>query len=194
VKAQGLEPGTYDLFVDGLLVESFETNSGGGANLKFMSGPGPHGKRKDMTFDPRYKLIEVSQLGTAYFSGLMLADVNVSGLDACGFLPLELELTLDPAQTEGSGHASLGSDVDCGQLFTVSAADLAAGDYDIVVNGVVEGTLSVSDIGGGATAGEATFVAVPDEAGEQVLDFDPRGQVVEIRQGATVVLTGLFPL
>lgn len=71
--------------------------------------------------------------------------------------------------------------------FNVEAEDLPIGDYSLRVGGVEKATLTVTTSANG-TEGEVEFRS-PAEAGKILLDFDPRGQRVEIAQGSTVFLT-----
>ena len=55
-------------------------------------------------------------------------------------------------------------------------------------------------IGGGFSSyysqndeGEIEFDTDPDDPGELLLDFDPRGELIEIEQGGTVFLSRTFP-
>ena len=45
----------------------------------------------------------------------------------------------------------------------------------------------------GEPEGEIEFDTDPDEPGEVLLDFDPRGQLVEVRQGGVTYLSREFP-
>ncbi len=71
--------------------------------------------------------------------------------------------------------------------FSVEAEDLAVGDYIVRVDGTSRGTLNVHTVPGG-TEGELEFRS-PVEPGKVLLDFDPRGKLVEIAQGTSVYLT-----
>ena len=67
-------------------------------------------------------------------------------------------------------------------------------EADEVMNraGIVPG-MTVADIGAGDTEGELQLDSDPDEPGELLLDFDPRGELVEVRQGGTVYLELVMP-
>jgi hypothetical protein len=67
------------------------------------------------------------------------------------------------------------------------------GTYEVVVGGIARGSLEVVDTGLGEIEGEIELDAAPDEPGEALLDFDPRGALVEVRQGGTVSLSASFP-
>ena len=76
--------------------------------------------------------------------------------------------------------------------FKVEVEDLPVGDYELVVGGTSRATIEVLDMAGGGTEGEVEFRS-PVEPGKLLLDFDPRGQIVDVVQGGSVYLTGQAP-
>ena len=74
--------------------------------------------------------------------------------------------------------------------FSAEAEDLPVGAYSLRVDGIQRGTISVVSVPGG-TNGELEFRS-PVEPGKVLLDFDPRGKLVQIAQGSTVYLTATF--
>jgi hypothetical protein len=74
--------------------------------------------------------------------------------------------------------------------FKVEAEDLPIGDYSLRVAGAEKATLTVTTSVNGAE-GEVEF-RDPPEPNHLPLDFDPRGQHVEIRSGGGI-LSGTFP-
>jgi hypothetical protein len=75
--------------------------------------------------------------------------------------------------------------------FKVEAEDLDAATYDIVVGGVVKGSLEVDAVKKG-TEGETEF-RNPAQKNKVLLDFDPRGQLVTIERAGTVFLQVVLP-
>jgi hypothetical protein len=75
----------------------------------------------------------------------------------------------------------------------VEIENLPAGDYTLRVGGVDRTTITVADIGGGDFQGHAEFDTDPDQPGEILLTFDPRGQLVEIVQTDTLYLSRIMP-
>ena len=71
--------------------------------------------------------------------------------------------------------------------FSAEVEDLPTGTYSLVVAGVNRGNLQVVTVAGGTEA-ELEFRS-PVEPGKQLLDFDPRGKLVQVKQGATVFLS-----
>ncbi|MEO5715238.1 MAG: hypothetical protein ABIT37_17295 [Luteolibacter sp.] len=70
--------------------------------------------------------------------------------------------------------------------------NLAAGDYDVVVNGQVLGTLSMID-DKGRTEGEVHFETNPNKAGELPLPFNPFGLPVLIVGNGITFFSGTVP-
>lgn len=60
------------------------------------------------------------------------------------------------------------------------------------MGGFDRGDIEVVDVGG-EHQGEIEFHTDPSEVGKQLLSFDPRGQTIEVRQGATTFLSVSFP-
>jgi hypothetical protein len=71
--------------------------------------------------------------------------------------------------------------------FSAEAEDLPIGAYALFVDGVQRGTINVAAAATGSN-GELEFRS-PVEPGKVLLDFDPRGKLVQIRQGSTVFLS-----
>jgi hypothetical protein len=80
---------------------------------------------------------------------------------------------------------------DCRREFRVEIEDVPVGDYDLLVGGVPRGTIAVVDTGT-AVKGELEFSTDDDDAGALLLDFDPTGAAIEVRQGATVFFSSAF--
>jgi hypothetical protein len=74
----------------------------------------------------------------------------------------------------------------------VEIEKLPLGDYELVVGGIVRGSIPVVLVNG-EPVGHIEFDTDPDEPGEILLTFEARGQLVEVRQGATVFLSVTMP-
>ena len=108
-------------------------------------------------------------------------------------MDVEPEMTNTGADADAHGKARVRVEIDCDRDFRVEVDDLAVGSYELVVGGVVRGTIDVADIGAGDTEGDIEFDNDPDQPGEILLDFDPRGELVEVRQAGTVFLSVTMP-
>jgi len=74
--------------------------------------------------------------------------------------------------------------------FKIAAQNLATGSYDILIAGVFQASLTVGTTG----RGEVQFRTNPEPGENAVpLTFDPRGQLVQVAQGATTFLSVAFP-
>ena len=93
--------------------------------------------------------------------------------------------------TLASGKARLEPRVDRTD-FSVEIEDVPVGDYSLRVGAKVVGTLTVAQQVDGSVEGELEF-RNPVEPGKVLLDFDPRGQQIDVLEGSTVVLETLFP-
>ena len=76
--------------------------------------------------------------------------------------------------------------------FSVEIEDVPEGGYPLRVGGQIEGVIPVTIRQDGSIEGELEF-RNPVEPGKILLDFDPRGQVIEVLDGATVILETTFP-
>ena len=143
-----------------------------------------------LDFDPVGQTVEVRQGATVFFSNVVGAP---GGPGTCGEVLDEPDLTNVGPDGDADGKARFRQELDCDRDFRVEAEDLPVGDYEVVVGGIVRGTLTVADLGGGVFEGELELDNEPDQPGELLLDFDPRGLLVEVRQGATVFLSVTMP-
>ncbi|MCU0989949.1 MAG: hypothetical protein MUE63_10290 [Xanthomonadales bacterium] len=109
---------------------------------------------------------------------------GISDDTPAGVVTTEQRLALVSARQgiTGSGHADFEERADRTE-FKVEAEDIPNGTYRIFVGGVDRGQLVVS-----LGIGETEFRS-PVETGKVLLTFDPRGQVIEVRDGQGAVLT-----
>lgn len=203
VATRHIPQGDYELFVDGALVAEFSPNPAGNAKLDFRTRPGkgkgpkkvkPHRKKQQLSFDPRRKLIEVRlDDGTLLFSGPMIAQVQ--GLNVCAESSAQSPLS----GASGSGELSRELESDCETALDVFVMDVAAGPYDVYVDGALVGGFEAVDDAGSVTGG-VRFDPTPDDPDEELLDFAiDSGLPVEIFAGGAdpdvdvPVLTGSLP-
>jgi len=172
VQMRGAPAGDYDIYVDGIFVETLTPTPGGTARATFLTNPPngqgqglakvkPHAKRGKLDFDPRRKWIELKQGTQVFFSGPMIAQIE--GLNSCSPDATPLALVL-PA---GSGTAQLEVEANCDTALALEASGLAADTYDVFVDGVDVADVVVAVDG----LASARFDPTPDEAGELLLDF-----------------------
>jgi hypothetical protein len=147
-----------------------------------------------LDFEPVGASVEVKQGDVLFFSltqgGPGTGGGGGDGGGSCTEGPLEVELPLlNPGVVPAaSGKARYRLRDDCDRDFRVEIEDVADGSYELRVGGVARGTITVA---GGE--GELEFED-PVEPGKVLFDFDPRGQLVEVLSGATVVLQRPLPV
>jgi len=77
-------------------------------------------------------------------------------------------------------------------VFTVEIEDVPAGSYTLKVGGTEEGAINAFEMHDGEVFGRISF-RDPAVSGMDPLDFEPRGQKVEVLQGDDVILEVNFP-
>lgn len=186
VEIEDVTAGAYDLVVDGVLRGTFNV-SDVEAELEFANPNDDPGKQL-LDFDPYGKLVQVMQGSSVILSGTMLA--SSPGVSSCTPSETETALSNVGPDPDASGDIKTRIKEDCRRSFSVEAEDVPIGDYDLVVAGVVRGTIHVALTPEGKIEGEIEFSSDPDDVDELPLDFDPVGATVEVVQAGTVYLSG----
>lgn len=192
VEIEDVPLGSYDLRVDGVLRGTITViDNAGDIEGEIEFDTDPDGGALPLGFDPNGKLIEVAQGATVFFSDTF-GSGGTGGPTICE--PTEDEVPLLNTGPVGSakGKARFRVKDDCDEDFRVEIEDLPLGNYTLEVGGVVVGTISVV-LTGGEAEGELEFDDDPDEPGELLLTFDPRGALVQVIQSGTVFLERVFP-
>ncbi|MCF6263410.1 MAG: hypothetical protein L3J24_07490 [Xanthomonadales bacterium] len=193
VEVEGIPVGMYDLSVDGEIrgqIEVMITGNSTEGEIEFESPAGEGELLLD--FDPRGKAIEVLEDSTVLF-GMVFAPVDPAINDpvANGAPPfadgLETESNLNNAGLIASARGSAKLEQGLTKVeFEVEIEDLPIGNYGLFVGGELVGSIPVTNGQGGAE-GKLQF-SFPANAGVSALDFDPRGKLIEIRQGDAGVI------
>jgi hypothetical protein len=194
VELEDLPVGSYDVYVDGALRgQASVTNSLSGTRgqIEFDTEANDPGEIL-LSFDPRNKLVEVKQGVAVYFSAVFTG-AGGGGGGSCDVEETAITLINSGVDGDAKGEARFRQETDCDQDFRVEIENLPADDYTLRVGGVDRGTVTVVDIGGGDFEGQIEFDTDPDEPGEVLLDFDPRGQLVEIVKSGVVYLSRSMP-
>ncbi len=192
LEVEHLDAGAYQLLVSGMPVAEFTTD-GLETEIEFQD-PVESGKVL-LNFEPLGAQVDVVSGGEVYLTAVMPAagtgapskgkqgaqDTGKKNGD--GLLVVLLNTGLVPAangkaQLETSGETE----------FEVEFEDAPAGDYELLVGGIVRG--GTSAVGG---AGEFRFSTAPG-AGEELLDFEVQGQLVAITDGVDTLLSTVFPV
>jgi hypothetical protein len=186
VEIEDVPNGSYDLFVGGVDRGDIVV-SGGEGEIEFSDG-GDDDDELPLTFDPYGALVEVKQGATVILTGNAVGGGGGGGGgggNACTEEELRLDFVNVGPDTNAGGDARHRVLDDCDRDFRVEIEDLSAGTYDLFVGGVDRGDITVDGTG----QGEVEFHTDPSEVGKLLLTFDPRGQLLEIKQGATVFLS-----
>lgn len=186
VEVEDVPVGSYDLLVGGALRASFtvslRADGGTQGEIEFSTDASEEGKLP-LDFDPS-GAVEIQQGGVVFLSGTP----GGSGPQSCEAMQVEPALDSTGADGNAKGKARFRQDADCDRDLRVEIEKLAAGDYDLLIGGILRGTIAVGALG----EGELEFDS-KSEPGKLRLDFDPRGQSIEVRQAGTVFLTGTLP-
>lgn len=192
VEVEDLVDGNYRIFVGGIDRGELVVTLGIG-ETEYRSPVEP-GKIL-LTFDPRGEVIEVhDNQGAVLTSGDAVIgeddDDDGENMDF-GNIEIEVELTNTGVFPLASGDAKLEPRADRTD-FSVEIEDVPVGSYGLRVGGETVGTIEVMMLQDGSVEGELEF-RNPVEPGKILLDFDPRGQQIDVLDGSTVILETLFP-
>ncbi|NKI36605.1 hypothetical protein HFP89_15645 [Wenzhouxiangella sp. XN79A] len=202
VEVEDVPVGSYTLFVGGIergtiqVVVQDDGDTEGEIEFRYPVEAG----KLPLDFDPRGETVEIAEGATTLFSSVFPIDGppdddddDDGGDGGDGGIESEIreDLTNTGVYPAGSGEARW--EEDDGEIdFDVEIEDVPVGGYTLRVGGVERGTIQVSDTGDGIE-GEIEFGDPVDEVGELPLDFDPRGQLIEVLEGETVIFTLDFP-
>ena len=93
--------------------------------------------------------------------------------------------------SEAKGEAEWKMNTDRVQ-FSVEIEDVPVGSYTLEVGGIEEGTFEAFEMRDGKVYGHIRF-RDPEAYGREHLDFEPRGQKIEVFQGDNIILEVNFP-
>jgi hypothetical protein len=172
---QGAEPGSYDVFADGIAVATLDAPDGHG---RAVVAPVP--------FDPGAAAIELQLDGVGYFAGS--GHASIQGLDWC--TQWRAVQSLESAGT-GSAQVALSSRSNCLRRLEVVIEGVPMDHYELWIGDVLRASIAVGEDENGVTFGMATFA--PGEGVSAPLDFDPVGASIEVRRaGETWFSLGAF--
>ncbi len=195
VEVEDIPVGSYSLRVDGIVrsqINVVTKNSGTEGIVEFES-PINEGKIL-LDFDPRNKLIEVLQGSTVLFSSEFIPSASTSTTttpQSTGAPDYDNEVETKMIMNNTGVIVSARGEVELDQEpneveFEVEIEDLPLGNYSLFVDGIEKGIITVIFDDGG-NEGEIEF-RYPKETGKPLLDFDPRGKLIEVRQNGTTIL------
>ncbi len=179
--------GIYDFFVDDTLRGSFRvvaTDDGNEGEIEFSSHDDDE---LPLDFDPvGATLVVRDRAGLGWFSGIFDPSILDQRPPAEPASRFEEVLASTGADSDASGVAEYEVDPEGAHEFGVEIEDVAVGVYRVRVGGVDRATLRAARLGD-TVEGEVEFRS-PVERGKVLLDFDPRGQLLEVVSSDGVVL------
>jgi len=168
VTLEGVDPGSYDVFVDGAPQGAIDATSGSGSLTLDPAAIGPDSS------------VTVQLAGVDLYAGA--GGAEIFGIDWCATGRVTHALG---AFVPGDADAALTTRVDCGRRFKVEIRDVPMGSYDLVIAGEWRAEIAVGSDESGATIGDVTFGS--GDTGETRLDFDPFGVSIGIHQDGQVL-------
>jgi hypothetical protein len=118
------------------------------------------------------------------------------GMDDCvndgDSIEIEVDLNNTAALLDAKGKAEWKMNTERVE-FSVEIEDVPAGTYTLKVGGIEEGVFEAFQMGNGEVYGRIKF-RDPETTGREHLDFEPRGQKIEVFQGSNIILEVNFPI
>ncbi|MEA3209193.1 MAG: hypothetical protein QOE70_2250 [Chthoniobacter sp.] len=193
VEVENIPAGNYDLYVEGAGVGTIAVvavTGGTEGEVEFTNGDDDPSELP-LTFDPAGKTLTIAQGVTKFFEGEFDPNVTGSGTPAPES-PSQLDEALASTGLDADASAEARHEVDAQgrHKFSVEIEDLAAGAYTLTVGGVARGTINAKLVAG-KVKGEIEFES-ENESGHRLLDFDPRGQTLEISSSTGVFFSHLL--
>lgn len=192
VEIEEVPLGNYTLLVDGVergTLQVRDTDSGPEGELEFRTHDIDPGELP-LTFDPvGANLTILDSSGTTWFSGLFVP--SSGGTRPSGGTPVCFteRMTSTGADRDAYGEARYEIERDGAHYFEIE--DVAAGNYSIRVGGIHRATLRAF-LQDDTIEGEVEFRS-PGERGKVTMNFDPRGQLIEIVDtNGTILFSHLF--
>ena len=180
----------YQVWILGAARAQIQMLSSGGeseAEVEFAS-PAEPGKLP-LSFDPRNAAVELRPIGASGPGVTPPAPGPINAAPPFGSSNQRVPLRFSASFAAGSGDAQL-ERLSNKVNFDVEIEDVPIGVYSVQVGGVHRGNLLVS-MQNGRNKGELEF-SNPQDAGKPLLNFDPRGQLIQIKLGAETIASVIF--
>jgi len=129
--------------------------------------------------------------GSGHGMGGGMGDGMHDCVDDGEFIEIEADLVNTGVLVNAKGEAEWQMNSDRVE-FSVEIEDVPIGSYTLKVGGVTEGVIETFEMHNGGVYGRIRF-RDPESYGREHLDFEPRGQKIEILQENTVILEVEFP-
>jgi hypothetical protein len=184
LRAKGLEGGAeYIVLADGIEQARFMAQANGHANVK-LDLLAPDAASPMIPFDPRGRYVTVHD-GAADVLG---AWYSTEGEPDRTKVKEWTDLASEAVAAGGQADARYDRRPNGKASFRVHMQHAPAGVYDLLVADVARGSLEVNGSGGG----RIDFTTMGKGKNGIVLDFDPRGQLVELEQGGVLYFSGIM--
>ncbi len=215
VDIENVPVGEYTLVVGGVVRGAFDVqveDAGEAAEgyIEFFSPK--RGYHPLLDFDPRGEPVQITSGGVIVASGVFPIESTIIGLQPdddddgnddgnddsgndedngdTGETVLRQRMTNAGVFPQGQAKLEFESEGNEQEL-ELEVEDIPAGDYSVMVNTVSKGTITVVERGDGDLEGDLEFRS-PARAGYALLDFDPRGALIEVLDGSTTLFFTTF--
>lgn len=194
VEIERVPAGSYTLFVGGVargtIVAAFDAARGVVRGEIEFDTDEDEAQELPLTFDPLGQAIEVRAGNGGVFS-IASFEAGPGVPSTCTPEETRQDLVAGASQPAASGNARLRLRDGCRSDLSVEIEDVAPGAYDVVIAGAVRATIVAAfDAGAGQVRGKIEFG--DDSPGSPPLDFDARGQAIDVVQAGVVVLSTTF--
>lgn len=180
VTAKKLTPEhTFEVEIHGIVEGELKTDRRGNGVARFSTAPGK-GKQK-LDFDPRGQTVRILDDSGSQVEGV----VSGPGEDAGAVINELANLLPENAPAKARAKARYTVSAKGRRTLRVDVANLTGGPFDVYVAGIKRGQITLR-----GKSGVILFDSAPKNPSAPVLDFDPRGAVVDILDGTTVVFSG----
>ncbi len=197
VEVENVPVGSYNLSVEGIIrgqIQVVNTNSGTEGKIEFESPVVAH--KLLLIFDPRDKVIEVLEGNTVLFSSDFIPTSGGTNPPQSSGAPpfannLETKVFFNNTGVIASARGEVELEQELNEVeFEVEIENVPLGSYSLFIDGVEKGIIRVINDDGGQE-GELEF-RFPSEVGKPLLNFDPRGKLIEVRQNGNTILEVVF--
>ena len=194
VSAEDIPDMVYDIMIcDPLVNVGTLTVAGGEGQTQFRS-PEAAGKEL-LSFNPRNCVIELHEgAGVVLSSGEDVLAGKSNGGGGNGKMEIEVDLENTGVYPEAEGEASY-LEKNNSVEFEVEIKGVPVGTYPVRVNDILRGEIDVAvdpDDDDDKLKGKLRF-SNPQKEERELLDFDPRGEWVEVYEGGVVIFEVHFP-
>lgn len=172
----------------GAVLSSFENRMGEDDHSQYRGG---HGNGHGHDDDHDYACDDESGMGGGHGGGMGGHHGGDDCVEEGDFIEVEVDLENTGVLVEAEGEAEW--EMNSHRIkFSVEIEDVPVGDYPLHVGGSEVGVIRTFGMHNGEVFGRISF-RDPEVYGMEHLDFDPRGQKIEVLQGASVILEVDFP-